>query len=245
MGSFLGGAGMKRLIFSLLLAVSICLSATTQETFLRGNHLYKQKQFEQALTTYQEIKQKSSAVWYNIGNCYYCLKNYPQALWAWRKAQKTNSTSSIYQKAQQQINNVALLLGVQDQEKKIAIQTWSQTSLGMLQLIFLISWVLFFSLIIWYTYCRKKKTLVLLAGLNMLCVGTILYTKYYQAQTVTAICTDQICLHAGPQVQYPIVGTLKKGSEVIIKEQQQTWCKVKQGSVIGWIEHNNEALSMV
>jgi tetratricopeptide (TPR) repeat protein len=58
-----------------------------EELFLRGNKYYAEKDYNNALETYDMIDQKGCAVLYNMGNCYYRQENYPYALVYWARAE--------------------------------------------------------------------------------------------------------------------------------------------------------------
>ena len=53
---------------------------TIKESFLQANVVYAQEEFKQALYVYQRIDNKGAAVWFNMGNCWYHLKQYVDAL---------------------------------------------------------------------------------------------------------------------------------------------------------------------
>jgi tetratricopeptide (TPR) repeat protein len=67
------------------------VAGNVQEVFLKGNVAYLAGNIDGALKLYQTIDPKGPAVWYNLGNCYYRIGNYPEAIVAWRRAQKDAS----------------------------------------------------------------------------------------------------------------------------------------------------------
>jgi len=87
--------------FVILMAIFFALAHTAafakenknnaQEFFLRANKEYNNKRFDQAYKLYTTIDPKGRAVWYNLGNCNYELKKYPDALICWRRAQQEAS----------------------------------------------------------------------------------------------------------------------------------------------------------
>lgn len=234
---------MNYMLFFVLLCVP-ALNATTQESFLRANQLYEHKEYEKALTTYKQISPKSSAAWFNMGNCYFCLHDYPHAMWAWRQSQRANPSVTLYKKAEEQIAIAADLMGISLPQTSAFGYMIKRTPVVYIQVIFLICWLLLLGAIWWYTYCRKNKRLVLLAGLCLAGAVIALYHAHAQSGRITAICIQDAQVRAGPHANYPVITTVKKGSEVLVAKQHNTWCKISYESTIGWIDCS-EALSMV
>lgn len=234
---------MRCMLFMLMLA-TYGLHATTQESFLRANQLYHNKDYERALTTYNQIASKSSATWFNMGNCYFYLKDYPRALWAWRHAQRAHPTAQIYAQAEKQIVQVKHLLGLATCTRSSFFDLIKRTPLVYIQLFFLLCWFSLMAAILWYCYCRKNKRLILLAGLMFLGAGAALWYAFKASNAVTAICNQNTTVRTGPHQKYPVIDTLKQGLEVVVKNQRNSWCKIEHESLIGWIDCS-EALLVV
>ncbi len=72
----------------LLLAVQMSFA---KSQFDQANTCYKNKQYTQAIHLYRELLQKgdhSVSVYYNLGNCFYQLKEFPKAVLYYEKALK-------------------------------------------------------------------------------------------------------------------------------------------------------------
>lgn len=236
---------MKCLVYFFMLLVTGSLGANNQEIFLRANKLYEHKEFQKALDLYEQIDNKGAAVWHNMANCCYCLKNNTQALVYWRRAQK-NASKKIFESAQHGITKVNALLEIdhKDTLKERMDRAVKNMPGLLLQMFFLLSWAIFLLLIIW-SYCSKTHRLLLLALFNVLLVGSLNYKKYTLDDTVSAIvCTDQACLRVGPGTEYPVIASLKKGTEITVRNKQKKWCKVRFENLCGWAEQN-EAVSIV
>lgn len=235
---------MKRLLL-LLGIVAGSMHANSQEIFLRANKLYENKEYKQALELYEQLENKGAAVWHNMGNCSYCLKQNAQALVYWHRAQK-NAPKSIVASAQQAIKKVNALLEL---DNKDTITERVERSVKhiptiALQFLFLMSWCVLMALIIW-SYCSKTYRLLLLALLNVVLIGSLNYKKYTLEDSISAIvCADEACLRVGPGTEYPVIASLKKGTEIKIHNKQKDWCKVRFENLTGWAEHN-EAVSIV
>src|SRR5579862_4199744 len=81
---------MKRLKIILIVVLQIvrfCYATHQEDLFVQANELYKQGKFAQAQELYEKIPEKSSRVYYNLGNCFYKQNKYGYALANWRKAE--------------------------------------------------------------------------------------------------------------------------------------------------------------
>ncbi|BDC34842.1 hypothetical protein Noda2021_08000 [Candidatus Dependentiae bacterium Noda2021] len=235
---------MKKLIMVVSI-ISGSLYANSQELFLRANKLYETKNYHQALELYEQIENKGAAVWHNMGNCSYCLQQNAQALLYWRRAQK-NAPKAIVDSAQQAIEKVNTLLEInaQDSSKERIERSIKNIPLILLQLLFLLSWCVLMGLFIW-SYCSKTYRLLILALFNVILVGSLNYKKYTLDDSLSAIvCADEACVRVGPGTEYPVIASLKKGTELKIHNKQKEWCKVRFENLTGWAEHN-EAVSIV
>jgi hypothetical protein len=57
--------------FICALVVIILNAQNDEEFFLRGNKHYEQKDYDNALCSYDMMNKKGRAVFYNMGNCYF------------------------------------------------------------------------------------------------------------------------------------------------------------------------------
>ena len=90
-----GGKAMARsfrknhiIVFLIMvLAVTTANTQNDEEFFLRGNKFYEQKDYDNALSSYDMMSKKGRAVFYNMGNCYFHKDDYAQALVYWSRAE--------------------------------------------------------------------------------------------------------------------------------------------------------------
>lgn len=209
-----------------------------EETLLCANKYGKQQQWQKALDSYTEMKQKGSLVWYNMGNCCYHLKDFTMAFIYWRRAQQ-NASSIIYE---QSAHNQAVLIRQLNKEAPIH---WLQRlydffaynllriSLLFLQILFLSCW---FSLFFLRRYQGKRFFLltllmVMFSGL----VGVGMFVKQKQTNKVGVITADNVNVFAGPSQGYHVLDTLNHIDQVTIQDIKPDWYKVKYATGVGWV----------
>lgn len=221
------------LIF-LMLFVSLC-ARNAQETFLRANKLYEEKEYIKALQEYQSIEKKGPAVYYNMGNCYYHIGNETQALICYKRAKK-DAKNNLIDNCNYNIDLIA-------HPGEVSHFSWfaslcnkqiNRFSLLMIQLLFLILWLLF----CWLLYTRKQfknKLMVCGAFLFLVPLSFVLYEKYKSVCHLKGIVCFETSLYAGPNTQYHVRQTLLAMQEVEIQQEKDKWFKIRYNKNVGWI----------
>jgi tetratricopeptide (TPR) repeat protein len=74
----------------------------------KGNTLYKQNRYLDAINEYKKIDNKSPELYYNIANCYYKLNNYQEAINNYNKV--LTNDEKLYSKALHNIGNSFFML---------------------------------------------------------------------------------------------------------------------------------------
>ncbi len=227
---------LKTIFFVWVLLVFSSSIPSSQELFLQANVAYKKGDFKQAVTLYEAISNKGAVVWYNLGNCWYHLNDYVQAIVCWKRAQKYDgfflledssyNCNHVYQK---------LAIPVSYSSFDTILMKVASYSLLFWQIIFLALLYVLLSLL----YLSRKKYLYLLSLVLCCMSGTCLGIKYFAVTEVTACVKKQCCLLAGTDVRFSQLATLKAGQEVTIKEQKDNWCKIKSNGQLGWLLAEN------
>ncbi len=233
------GMIMKKLsMIFFLFGVSLAFADSDEEIFLRGNQLYNQEKYADALSSYQRINKKNNAVWYNMGNSFYMLHDYYNAYAYWCKAAQSCSTAQ-YKMAMANIATVEQKLNKTLTFNRRAwrlIDGWQPL---VVQLIFLFFWcILFWRAAYWYRQRRTIALIVLIGcvGLSALAVAG----KYYvMRQQRALVIHDQAPVFIGPRNDYQQVGALEKGTEVKVVERREQWVKIKNKQLKGWIAQEN------
>lgn len=214
--------------------ISLC-ARNAQETFLRANKLYEEKEYIKALQEYQTIEKKGPAVYYNMGNCYYHIGNETQALICYKRARKYAKNNLI--------NSCNYNIDLIEQSGEESHFSWlialfnkqiNRFSLLIMQLFFLVLWLLF----CWAFYTRKKtKNKIMVYGSFLLLVplSLLLYGKYKSVSCSKGIVHFETPLYAGPNAQYHVRKTLLAMQEVEIQQEKDKWFKIRYNKNVGWI----------
>jgi len=210
-----------------------------QETFLKANAYYKEGLFEQARDAYQSIAPKGVAAWYNLGNSYYQMSQYPQALAAWYQAlthAKLNDSARIE-------HNIAIAQNKLAVEEKVgSIDTVkryvSTVSFLGLQLLVIALWYITLFLLVYSKYCRRWWLLTILGFLNCFLFFILLLRYQIMHERYAVIVQPNALLRVGPDTTFHPLQQIPVGKRIAIKEQQIAWVKVStaDGSQ-GWIEN--------
>lgn len=227
-------------ILLLVYASAVYTKQNTQEIFLRANKEYKETHFQKARELYESIEHKGRAVWYNLGNSLYQVKEYPQAIAAWRRAQEGASLEEL-KNIEYNINCAREQAGY----SHIKYSTWYRllrasallVPLVLIQIAFLLSWYLLF----WALVIRRgtKGILHMILITILLCIivwlGAALSIHYKESLCTKAVANQQTAVYAGPHDKYHVVGGLVSTDELNIVEQRTGWCKIMHDQVYGWV----------
>ena len=236
---------MKRWIIisvvSSFVLLSYCVYAgNNEELFLQAQQFYHQDEYEKAVDCYNRIEPKGAAVWYNMGNCYYALKNYRDGFIAWKRAQKGASWRML----QAIQHNCARV------EKKIHVH-YDDTMLNRCvnalrlalsvvpvfgaQLLFIVLWITFL-MMIGGLLARKRYGIIVAFVVVLGLLGTVIMVHYSTQRHKHAITVrDNVALLVGPDKHYHVLDHLKDMSIVVIKDERDAWCKVQCNRKQGWV----------
>lgn len=214
---------------------------TREELFLRANKYYAEKDYDNALETYDMIDKKGSAVLYNMGNCYYHQQNYPYALVYWSRAE-IGANHDEYSRIQ---HNKELALKALGKQKELSwwqfiiefLQSQlSHISLLMLQLLFLLSWfVLILGLRTKQT--GRKKIAHRVISLCAVVCAIFLGLQYAQYDISSAIVVKKDGkLFAGPDKSFHVLSGVVYAESATVKETRAGWHKIQYADMIGWVE---------
>lgn len=213
-----------------------------EELFLQAHKLYKEHNYREALTRYQMIKNKGSAVWYNMGNCSFNLHNDVDALVYWMRARKG---ASVDQRSA--IDHNINLLAEKMKHPELAVSTTVYRS--MTNRIAALSWLvlqlLFLS--IWYLgwlVLRSKRSRAgsIMIGCLLMINATLFIIKNNDQQKIGLVKSTTALLYTGPHEQYQRVGSLMALTKVNVEQKDGNWYKVRHLKNNGWIKDESLAL---
>jgi tetratricopeptide (TPR) repeat protein len=210
-----------------------------EELFLKANKRYEQRRYEDARCLYEMVEPKGSAVWHNLGNCFYYEQRYIEALCAWRKAFR-GSTWRDKMILQEQIKNLCYEQGWSDKQHRYQLSSahclvhtfpWF-----FWQILFLCFWIGLLSMYGWSP--RRNGFRLFLLGLVLLLSSSAFYWCY-QAQRPRLFVTTKGLLYVGPNAEFHHRGQLEEGDEVILLEERPGWVKVATPTAQGWLVDKN------
>jgi tetratricopeptide (TPR) repeat protein len=238
---------MKKLLFYILLTQFIF----AQSGFENGNMLYKQGNYEDAISAYQTVfrsKKESSELYFNLGNCYYKLNKVAPTIYNFEKAILLNPDN------EQAKNNLELAqkMRIDDikENPKVGISrmfqtltsqfhydswAWISVGFGFLVLLFFVGY--YFSEI-----SILKRILfsgILVAFFVMLLTVLAAYFEKNQVskENPAIIFAEQTVLKSDAKQTSKDLKTLHEGTKVYIKSSKNVYKKVQlTDGTIGWIE---------
>lgn len=241
---------MKSSVWVFAIVCSLIIhSAQTQnneELFLQGNQAYVQGDFLQAINLYNAIENKGAIVWYNLGNSWYRIENYVQALLCWAKANKYGAAairSAVAHNAQRAHEH----LGITDDRTPLQFigakieSALMRIPVFVLQVLFLTALYVF---VFCYIFLGRKQNVLLLFLLMVFLGFLLLFVMHVNNRQHALIVQPKTTIYAGMDKQFSQVGTLNAGQEIILLEQKENgWSKIACGLVRGWV--NSESLETI
>lgn len=236
---------MMRYLFmvcGIVFTVSYIHATTNQELFLAANKQYQDRNYTQACEQYALITHKTSAVWYNMGLCYYQLGKYAEALWALRSARRIVAQAALMDQIDRAVEQTSKAVGPTDSLSFGArLVRWVErlivgTSVLQWQLFILI---LVYMLMLLVVYRQRVRWCRIICAMGAaLVLGSLLVLVIKQSVIIasTAIVTVQelpVC--SGPYRDCHVQGMVRYGDEVKLLTTHKNWCKVTYGSIIGWV----------
>jgi len=251
---------MKKLSILLVVFVVSMLSnsklnaiSNFQQRFDLGNNNYNQQVFDSALIQYQSILAEgmhSAALYYNIGNTYFKLRDIPSAILFYEKALKIRPNDEDIRHNLEIAN--AMIVDKIEPMPQLFFRQWWNTFYTMFPAD---TWawisVLFFGLTLFTVYFYFVsfniflRKLAFFSGL-LLFIGTIgtfglaSQKYYYTQQTNEAILfVPTITVKSAPNTGSVDLFVLHAGTKVSLLDEADGWRKIRiaNGSV-GWLPDN-------
>jgi tetratricopeptide (TPR) repeat protein len=245
---------MKKLFFIiLLLAIRVIAFPQVQlETlFKNANDLFAQQKYEEALKLYTLINDKgfeSAELYYNMGNAYYKIRNYPRAILNYEKALILNPEDDNIQ------HNLAKtrMLNIDKIEEipEFIIRRWINKVIDVLSsngwaLISLGSFI--FSLTFFMLYFFASRISLKKYGfyfgflLIILCVTTFYFSYRSKLMAVKSagaiVMSPTVTIKSSPQENGTDLFILHEGTKVYIVDKLDNWFEIKlSDGKQGWLQ---------
>lgn len=221
-----------------------------EELLTQANSLYNENAYDSALTVYKSIIDKgysSAALYYNLGNTYYKLKNYPLAIYYYEKSLKlepnNDDTKHNIEIAQlfltdkiEAVPELFIKTWWNKLSNTFTVNTWAVITL-------VLSGILLISVFFYITAkTRGLKKSMFFAGLIMIiftaisfCITTKKY-NYIRTNNEGIIIAPTITIKSSPSQSSVDLFVLHEGAKVKILDKTDSWEKIRiaNGS-IGWL----------
>ncbi len=220
----------------------ICAEPPAQERYLQANNLYQQGEFKKAYDLYNGIAYKSPELLINMGNAAFELGRIPDALVAWRQAQKHLKLHD-YSMIGERIRNV-------QQERDTAYHSSRFEKVFTVidvymrfipqkiwELLFLILIACSFFLVSWIK--RRSWGRILIWSLALLVVTTFLMVRYTVQNREVGFVTRDTHVHVNKDSQARIRASVQAGQEVEVRAIHEKWYLVTDGIITGWVIEND------
>ena len=241
-----------RIIIIFLFFSSNILAQDAKFIFEQASLSYEQKDYAQALIHYNKIQDLglySSDLYYNIGNCYYKLKQNAEAVLYYEKALKLKPSDedALFNLKLVQLQLVDKLAEVPQVfyqkwadsiKNKLTIDQWAK--FGLIFLFLFCSLFIIFLFI--KTYSLKKKFFTVSMFSLFLAIFS-LSLAYYSNKTLkveAVLMQANAYIKSAPSNQSEDLFILHEGTKVQVIEVFNDWTKIKlSDGMIGWLENQD------
>lgn len=248
---------MKKSILILLLFLSFILSSYAakdmNDLFKKANREYMKENFKNASLKYQEIIQQgfiSSNLYFNLGNCYFRMKDYGKAILFYEKAKRLDpSDESI--NLNLKIANLKIVDKIKPLPdfflfsffKKMAISQ-SADNFSYLGVVFIWIGLLLVVALFMNNKPGIKKVAFVGAILSLFVVTTSFYlahesNKYLKETNEGIILAPSVYVKSSPDTESLDAFILHEGTKFTIMDNLGNWTKIKiANGNIGWVDIN-------
>ena len=249
-----GETTMKRYTLLIyMLAVMGCAFAQNSADgwFDQANAAYNSGNYEDAVVLYQNIlntEQESVPVYYNMGNAYYKMKEYPMSIYCYEKALKLDPSNEEV-KANLEIANLAIVDKIEPVPESFIVRwwrslramcsgdLWAWCSVGAFALLLVFAFMFFRSRRVGL---RKLGFFMGLVFLVVFALSVVFAAQLRHAATTrdqAIIMTPTVTVKSSPAETSVDLFVLHEGAKVTILQTSNGWNKIRiaNGS-IGWLE---------
>lgn len=223
----------------------------SESTFSKGNELYKNKKYEQAIQTYLSIYEKgetSAALCLNIGNCYYKLNEFGKSiLWYERAKRLAPNDEDI------DFNLEVTRLKIADKATRLPsiflvnwgnnfLHIFSATAWGIVSLIVFLLFLISLSFFLFSKTVFNRAISFYLSAFVFFLFGVSLIAAYIQRNselsTHKLIVMQPSCnVKSSPDENSTLLFVIHEGTSVTKTDQVGEWIEVEiENNTKGWIK---------
>lgn len=241
---------MKNILYILLLTTQFFFA---QNGFEKGNDLYKNGKYEQAIEAYNsvlEANKQSAELYYNLGNCYYKLNKVAPAIYNYEKAlvlspndiEILNNLKFAQKRTVDEIKEIPTVgfeKLLRDFTATFQYNTWAWISVA-----FSVLFLVFFLGYYFSEITLNKRIffggLFLMLALLLISISAAVFEKSHYKNERPAIVFSEITdVKSEPQNAAPSVIMLHEGTKVFVEETVDNWKKIQlTDGTEGWIDSN-------
>jgi len=239
---------MKNIFYILLLVSQVFFA---QSGFERGNDLYKNGKYEQAIDAYNSVlsaKKHSAELYFNLANCYYKLNKVAPAIYNYEKALVLNPNdkdiANNLRFAQKRtvdeikvVPKVGFAKLLRDFTGNFHYNTWAWISV-IFAILFLISFLGYY-----FSALTSNKRLFFFGMFIMLLlviisVASAAFEKsHFKNEKPAIVFAEMAEVKSEPQNKGTTVVVLHEGTKVYVNEKVDNWKKVQlTDGTEGWID---------
>lgn len=248
---------MKRytlLILSLFLALMGKAQQGAEQWFEQANAAYNAGLYDSARVCYERILAtdvESVPVYYNLGNAYYKMREFPMAIYYYEKALKLDPSNEEVQ-TNLAIANQAIVDKIEPVPESFIVKGW-RNARAMLSCD---SWawcsIVCFALLLLslFLFLRSRKVglrklgffagIVLLLAFALSVIFATQLKQTAQTQDQAILTTPTVMVKSSPSEESVDLFVLHEGAKVSILESSNGWCKIRiaNGSM-GWLTEDS------
>ena len=236
--------------------VSIVLySQSPTQLFSTANQVYKDKNYEQAITAYQKLLSQgyqTAEIYYNLGNAYYKTNQIGQAILYYEKAQKIapddediryNLKLANLKTADRiaPVPQLALVLDWQHFVQAHSSRVWAWVSVAMV-------WLSLLCFVVYLLVISLRRTgfytglfTLTLAGFFAFLAYTQYQAEYNSDQAILTIANAYV--KSAPDLSGTDLFIIHEGAKVQLLDRVGDWGKVRLADgKVGWLQHNTYSL---
>lgn len=241
---------MKKILYILLFTTQFFFA---QNGFEKGNDLYKNGKYEQAIEAYNSVlktNKHSAELYYNIGNCYYKLNKVAPAIYNYEKAlvlspndsEILNNLKFAQKRTVDEIKvvpKVGFAKLLRDFTAVFKYNTWAWISVlfSGLFLVFFLGY--YFSAITLNKRIFFGAMFLMLASLLISISAALFERSYFKNEKPAIVFAETTEVKSEPKKSAPSVIMLHEGTKVFVEETVDNWKKVQlTDGTDGWIEES-------